>query len=92
VLTPLLAFQGDVDYVRASSASLAAIQELAANPDIHPSEDMRSSFARYMATAGLEMSWPLLFSLASGSSHVVEPMAQVFLRPNEQYVGGLSIP
>ncbi|TGT43872.1 LPS-assembly protein LptD [Mesorhizobium sp. M8A.F.Ca.ET.165.01.1.1] len=92
VLTPLLAFQGDVDYVRASSASLAAIQEMAANPDIHTSEDMRSSFARYMATAGLEMSWPLLFSLASGSSHVVEPMAQVFLRPNEQYVGGLSIP
>jgi LPS-assembly protein len=38
------------------------------------------------------MSWPLLFSLASGSSHVVEPMAQVFLCPNEQYVGGLSIP
>ncbi|TGV71858.1 LPS-assembly protein LptD, partial [Mesorhizobium sp. M00.F.Ca.ET.158.01.1.1] len=55
VLTPLLAFQGDVDYVRASSASLAAIQEMAANPDIHTSEDMRSSFARYMATAGLEM-------------------------------------
>ncbi|WP_181166386.1 LPS-assembly protein LptD [Mesorhizobium sp. B2-4-18] len=92
VLTPLLAFQGDVDYVRASSASLAAIQEMAANPVINASEDMRSSFARYMATAGLEMSWPLLFSLASGSSHVVEPMAQVFLRPNEQYVGGLSIP
>ncbi|MBZ9724603.1 LPS-assembly protein LptD [Mesorhizobium sp. CO1-1-11] len=92
VLTPLLAFQGDVDYVRASSASLAAIQEMAANPVINTSEDMRSSFARYMATAGLEMSWPLLFSLASGSSHVVEPMAQVFLRPNEQYVGGLSIP
>ncbi|TPL93137.1 LPS-assembly protein LptD [Mesorhizobium sp. B2-3-10] len=90
VLTPLLALQGDVDYVRASSASLTAINQMATN--LGQQDDMRSSFARYMATAGLEMSWPLLFSLASGSSHVVEPMAQVFLRPNEQYVGGLSIP
>ncbi|MEI9418573.1 LPS-assembly protein LptD [Mesorhizobium sp. Cs1321R2N1] len=90
VLTPLLALQGDVDYVRPSSASLTAINQMATN--LGEQDDMRSSFARYMATAGLEMSWPLLFSLASGSSHVVEPMAQVFLRPNEQYVGGLSIP
>ncbi|WP_027144110.1 LPS-assembly protein LptD [Mesorhizobium sp. WSM3626] len=90
VLTPLLALQGDVDYVRASSASLTAINQMATN--LGEQDDMRSSFARYMATAGLEMSWPLLFSLASGSSHVFEPMAQVFLRPNEQYVGGLSIP
>jgi LPS-assembly protein len=52
---------------------------------------MRSSLARYMATAGLEMRWPVLFSM-TGSSHIVEPMAQVFVRPNEQYVGGLAVP
>lgn len=92
VLTPLLALQGDVDYLNASSGSLAAIKEMAANPEINTSDDMRSSFARYMATAGLEMRWPLLFSMASGSSHVIEPMAQVFVRPNEQYVGGLAVP
>ncbi|MFC3322375.1 LPS-assembly protein LptD [Mesorhizobium cantuariense] len=92
VLTPLLALQGDVDYLRASSASLAAIQEMATNPEINANDDMRSSFARYMATAGLEMRWPVLFSMASGSSHVIEPMAQVFMRPNEQYVGGLAVP
>ncbi|RVA85681.1 LPS-assembly protein LptD, partial [Mesorhizobium sp. M7A.F.Ca.US.006.04.2.1] len=90
VLTPLLALQGDVDYLNASSASLTAINNMAAN--LNEQADMRSSFARYMATAGLEMRWPVLFSMASGSSHVIEPMAQVFMRPNEQYVGGLSVP
>ncbi len=91
VVTPLLAFQGDVDYVSASSASLAAVDAMAKNPAIDASADMRSSFARYMATAGLELRWPVLFS-AIGSSHIIEPMAQVFVRPNEQYVGGLAVP
>ncbi|WP_167392162.1 LPS-assembly protein LptD [Mesorhizobium sophorae] len=89
VLTPLLALQGDVDYVNASSASLAAVNQMATN--LGQQDDMRSSFARFMATAGLEMRWPVLFSSAN-SSHVVEPMAQVFMRPNEQYVGGLAVP
>ncbi|QPC93890.1 LPS assembly protein LptD [Mesorhizobium sp. INR15] len=91
VLTPLLALSGDADYVRASSASLTAIAQMAINPEIGTNADMRSSFARYMATAGLEMRWPVLFSMAN-SSHVLEPMAQVFVRPNEQYVGGLAVP
>ena len=91
VLTPLLALQGDADYLDASSASLDAINRMATDPRINASDDMRSSFARYMATAGLEMRWPVLFSGAN-SSHVFEPMAQVFLRPNEQYVGGLAVP
>ena len=89
VLTPLLALQSDVDYVNASSASLAAVNQMATN--LGQQDDMRSSFARFMATAGLEMRWPVLFS-AANSSHVVEPMAQVFMRPNEQYVGGLAVP
>lgn len=89
VLTPLLALQGDVDYVNASSASLAAVNQMATN--LGQQDDMRSSFARFMATAGLEMRWPVLFS-AANSSHLVEPMAQVFMRPNEQYVGGLAVP
>ena len=96
VITPLLAFQADVDYANASSDSLTAINEMAENDAIkaaYPgvSSDFRSSFARYMATAGLELRYPILFS-AIGSSHVIEPMAQLFVRPNEQYVGGLKIP
>lgn len=88
-LTPLLALRGDASYLNASSASLAAINQMATN--LGENDDMRSSLARYMATAGLEMRWPVLFSMPS-SSHIVEPMAQLFVRPNEQYVGGLSVP
>ena len=90
-LTPLLALRGDASYLNASSASLAAVNAMATDPRINVDDDMRSSLARYMATAGLEMRWPVLFSMV-GSSHIVEPMAQVFVRPNEQYVGGLSVP
>jgi LPS-assembly protein len=89
VVTPLLAFQGDVNYVSVSPASLQAVNDMAENLDT--TADMRSSFARYMATAGLELRWPMLFSSVA-SSHIVEPMAQLFVRPNEQYVGGLAVP
>jgi LPS-assembly protein len=91
VITPLLAFQADADYVNASSDSLTAINSMASNPLIRTTTDTRSSFARFMATAGLELRYPILFS-ATGSSHILEPMAQTFVRPNESYVGGLGIP
>ncbi|MER8776497.1 LPS-assembly protein LptD [Mesorhizobium sp. M0977] len=89
LLTPLLALRGDAGYVNASSASLDAVNQMATNLGVD--DDMRSSLARYMATAGIEMRWPVLFSMTS-SSHVFEPMAQVFMRPNEQYVGWLAVP
>ncbi|MDX8433833.1 LPS-assembly protein LptD [Mesorhizobium abyssinicae] len=88
-VTPLLALRGDAGYVNANTASLNAINQMATN--LSEQDDMRTSLARYMATLGLEMRWPVLFSMAS-SSHIVEPMAQVFVRPNEQYVGGLAVP
>ncbi|MBW3098712.1 LPS-assembly protein LptD [Pseudohoeflea coraliihabitans] len=43
---------------------------------------------RGMVTAGLEVNYPLLVTTAS-STHVFEPIAQVFLRPNESYAGEL---
>ncbi|WP_287064407.1 LPS-assembly protein LptD [Mesorhizobium sp.] len=89
LLTPLLALRGDAGYVNASSGSLNAINQMASNLGVD--DDTRSSLARFMATAGLEMRWPVLFSSTS-SSHIFEPMAQVFVRPNEQYVGGLAVP
>ena len=96
VITPLLAFQADANYVNASADSLAAIDDMANNSRItgaYPgvAADHRSSFARFMATAGLELRYPILFSMA-GSSHILEPMVQTFVRPNERYVGGLGIP
>ncbi|WP_217576771.1 LPS-assembly protein LptD [Mesorhizobium sp. GbtcB19] len=88
-LTPLLAFRADAGYVNANSASIAAVNQMAEN--LKEDGDMRSSLARYMATLGLEARWPLLFSMPN-SSHILEPTAQVFVRPNEQYVGGLAVP
>ena len=42
--------------------------------------DIRDAYYRCMATAGLELRWPVLFSISS-ATHVLEPMAQVFARP-----------
>ncbi len=47
-----------------------------------------SSLARGMATAGLEVRYPILLSTAT-SSHIIEPIGQIFVRPDEQYAGGL---
>ncbi|HEV2504197.1 MAG TPA: LPS-assembly protein LptD [Mesorhizobium sp.] len=90
VITPLLAFQADANYLNASSGSLDAVNQMAAAQGV--SADMRSSFARAMATAGLEFRWPLLFTSLTGGSHIIEPTAQLFVRPNESYVGGLRVP
>jgi LPS-assembly protein len=43
---------------------------------------------RTMVTAGLEARYPLLFTGAN-SNHIFEPIAQIFLRPDEQLAGQL---
>jgi len=43
---------------------------------------------RGMATAGLELSYPLLLA-SSNSSHILEPIAQIFVRNDESYAGKL---
>ncbi|GAA4110096.1 Organic solvent tolerance protein [Aminobacter sp. DSM 101952] len=91
LVTPLMAFRADGSYLDASSASLNAINNMAIDPDIGVAADVRSSLFRYMATLGLELRWPVLFSSTS-STHVLEPMAQVFARPSESAIGGLGIP
>ena len=53
--------------------------------------DIRSSYFRAMATAGLEARWPILFSTSS-ATHVLEPMAQLFVRPDVAYGSTLGIP
>ncbi|MEX0344738.1 MAG: LPS-assembly protein LptD [Rhizobiaceae bacterium] len=53
--------------------------------------DIRSAYFRAMPTAGLEVRYPVLFA-SGNSSHVVEPIAQVFIRPDERHVGTLGIP
>lgn len=48
----------------------------------------RSQAFRAMATAGMEVRWPILFSSTS-STHIIEPTAQLFVRNNETYAGAI---
>ena len=86
MLTPLLHARGDaigVDYQGDSITQINAMPGVVA--------DVRSAYYRAMATAGLEARWPVLFSTTS-STHVLEPMAQLFARPDETYGDTVGIP
>jgi LPS-assembly protein len=91
VVTPLLGFQADTTYVNQSQSSVDAINALAAASVPSAGADVRSAYNRLMATAGMELRWPVLFSSTS-SSHVLEPMAQLFARPNERYSSTYGTP
>ena len=88
-MSPLLAMRGDAAYANMTTSSVAAIEDQAATLGV--ATDIMSEDIRYMTTAGLEWRWPVLFT-SIYSSHVIEPMAQVFARPDEQHIGGLGIP
>jgi LPS-assembly protein len=90
VMTPLLAFQADGTGVDYSSESVLAIQDMANNPQINVLTDIRDAYYRLLATAGLELRFPLLFS-STNANHVLEPMAQVFARNDEPYAERLGI-
>jgi LPS-assembly protein len=89
VISPLFALRGDAGYTHISDSSIAAIDTAAL--ELGVGADVRSELYRYMATAGLEWRWPVLFSSVS-STHIIEPMAQLFARPDEQHIGELGIP
>lgn len=89
VVSPLLHVQGDATYSSISDASRAGINAMAQQLGVEA--DVRSSLYRYMATAGLEVRWPVLFSTSS-STHILEPIAQVFARPDEPYGDSLTVP
>lgn len=79
VITPLLALRGDA---------------IGANTNFNLADAgytdalVRSEALRAMATAGLELRWPILFSSTS-STHILEPIAQLYVRNNERYAGEL---
>ncbi|HEV7435466.1 MAG TPA: LPS-assembly protein LptD [Pseudorhizobium sp.] len=83
LLTPILAARGDAVRHTMSDPSFTS------DGDSY-SYNLRDSggYGRYMLTAGLEARYPFLISTES-SSHIIEPIAQVFVRPNEQHAGGL---
>ncbi len=82
VLTPMLAARGDVFRADMSTpgfpdpATGTALGGLAVD----------ETGARGMATAGLEARYPWLIETAS-TSHVIEPIAQLLVRPNEGRAG-----
>ncbi len=89
LITPLMAFRADSNYLNTDNASINAINTMASKLGVVA--DVRSLLFRYMATLGLELRWPILLS-STNSIHVLEPMAQVFARPNEGGIGRLGIP
>ena len=72
VLTPLLAVRGDVQAFNQTEAGIADI----------PEEDQ---IARGQITAGLEWRYPVLITQGE-TSHIFEPIAQIFASPNEQQI------
>nr|WP_286201723.1 LPS-assembly protein LptD [Ochrobactrum sp. SFR4] len=75
VITPLLALRGDAIGIDT-------------NDTFGTVNEVRSQAFRGMATAGLEVRWPILFSSTS-MTQVLEPTAQIFVRNDEPYAGRL---
>lgn len=75
VITPLLALRGDAIGINTND-TFGTVNEI------------RSQAFRGMATAGLEVRWPILFSSTS-MTQVLEPTAQIFVRNDEPYAGRL---
>lgn len=75
VITPLLALRGDAIGIDT-------------NDTFGTAGEIRSQAFRGMATAGLEVRWPILFSTTS-MTQVLEPTAQIFVRNDEPYAGRL---
>ncbi|MDI7861081.1 LPS-assembly protein LptD [Rhizobiaceae bacterium n13] len=83
VLTPLLAARGDV-----LALDVVSPNSISAQYSYPGDFDNSSTAAVGMLTAGLEASYPVLMT-TNNSSHLFEPIAQIFVRPNEQMAGGL---
>ena len=85
VFTPILHAQADTTTLNSSiSGPLSSTMA-----DDGTSLLADGTYYRSMVTAGLEVRYPILFSTSS-SSHILEPIAQIYLRPNEGYVGQLT--
>lgn len=78
MVTPIVAAQGDTNFLDTSTTGPYSATGASLTGD--------DTYTRGMVTAGLEMRWPFLIS-APNSSHIIEPIAQVFLRPDEMGAG-----
>lgn len=77
LVTPLLHARSDATHLDLNAAGpLSQTMEAAGTPLA-----ANGTHWRGMATAGIEARWPVLIS-APGSHHVIEPIAQIFARPD----------
>jgi LPS-assembly protein len=77
LLTPLVAARGDGFRLDTNKAT-------GYGGDYYTGTDA----TRYMLTAGIEARYPILFT-TENSSHIFEPIVQVYARPDEQLTGAL---
>ncbi len=72
--TPSLAFEGNAFLIRPDGNSAAAVTS--------------DEIYQAVPSVGLEYRWPFLATV-NGGSHIFEPIAQIFVRPDVNSVGGL---
>lgn len=89
VLTPLLDARADAIHSDPSALSQTAISTAAGA--LGTGYDNSSQYYRAMATAGLEARWPILFT-TPGGAQIIEPVAQLFVRPDAPHQNELGIP
>ncbi|MGR9175194.1 LPS-assembly protein LptD [Rhizobium leguminosarum] len=77
VITPLLAARGDAFALNMDDPT-----------GYTGNYDDGNSATRSMFTAGLEMRYPILMT-TDNSTHILEPIAQIYARPDEQLAGRL---
>ncbi len=77
-------------FITQGGLSISPLLALRGDGDLLNTADLtRTAALRGMATAGMEVRWPILFSTTS-ATHILEPIAQIFVRNNETLAGQLS--
>jgi len=87
LLTPLLAARGDALRHNFDTPSFGNNPQTG-SPYSYTGLEDSGGYGRYMLTAGLEARYPFLLSTET-SSHIIEPIAQLYVRPDEPMAGGL---
>lgn len=83
LLTPLMAARGD-----AYGLGMDSPNSIGTNYSYSGNYDDSATAAQGMLTAGIEAKYPIMVSTAN-STHVFEPIAQLYARPNENLAGRL---
>ncbi|WP_348641054.1 LPS-assembly protein LptD [Martelella sp. HB161492] len=85
VMTPLLALRADGNYMDVTNPNDVSNVTYPYAGNFNNS----NTAARGLATAGLEVRYPWLLTDGS-NSNIIEPIAQIYVRNNEQYAGELT--